>query len=180
MISSIRGLGLVAAAKEWNEAKQKLILPTLLRGKLVDAYIQLNETAWENLGTALMEAVGIARDPLTTGQAFMTRRQCAGETVRDYAADINKLFKESYPEEAQSSPILLQRYLTSLATPICRQLLLKGKPTTIEQAITDATGIEYALNFEPVSEQSSEINAIHKSSPLPDNSDSQKLHTLVE
>ena len=66
---------LVAAAKEWNEAKQKLILLTLLRGKLVDAYMQLNETARENLGTikkALMEAVGIARDPLTTGQAFMT------------------------------------------------------------------------------------------------------------
>ena len=64
--------------------------------------------------------------------------------------------------------------------PICCQLLLKGKPTTIEQAITDTTGIEYALNFEPVSEQSSEINAIHKSSPLPDNSDSRKLYALVE
>jgi len=57
---------------------------------------------------------------------------------------------------------------------------LKIKPTTIEQTITDATSIEYALNFEPVSEQSSEINAIHKSSPLPDNSDSWKLHALVE
>jgi len=28
---------LVATAKEWNEAKQKLKLPTLLRGKLVGA-----------------------------------------------------------------------------------------------------------------------------------------------
>jgi len=98
-----------------------------------------------------MEAVGIACDPLTAGQAFMNRHQSAGETVRDYAADIKKLFKESYPEEAQSSPILLQRFLTILAAPIGRQLLLKGKPTTIEQAITDATSIEYALNFEPVS-----------------------------
>ena len=111
---------MVAAAKEWNEAKQKLILPTLFHGKLLDAYIQLNETARENLGTikkALMEAVGIVRDPLTAGQAFMSRHQSAGETVRDYAADIKKLFKESYPEEAQSSPILLQRFLTGLAAP---------------------------------------------------------------
>jgi len=49
-----------------------------------------------------MEAAGIVRDPLTAGQAFMNRHQSAGEIVRDYAADIKKLFKESYPEEAQS------------------------------------------------------------------------------
>jgi len=142
--------------------------------------IQLNETARGNLGTikkALMEAVGIVSDPLTAGQAFMNQHQSAGETVRDYAADIEKLFKESYPEDAQSSPILLQRFLTGLVAPICCQLLLKDKPTTIEQAITS---IEYALKFEPVSEQPSEINAIHKSSLPPDNSDSRKLHALVE
>ena len=171
---------LVASAKEWDEAKQKLILPTLLRGKLVDVYVQLNETARANLGNvkkALMKGVGIARDPLTAGQAFMSRHQSAGETVRDYTADIKRLFKEAYPEKAQASPILLQRFLTGLAPPICRQLLLRGTPTTLEQAITDATSIEYALKFEPVSE---EVNVVHKPRPLPDNSDSQKLHTLVE
>jgi len=57
---------------------------------------------------------------------------------------------------------------------------LKGKPITIEKAITNATSIKYALNFEPVSEQRREINAIHKSSLPPDNSDSRKLHALVE
>ena len=41
---------LVASAKEWDEAKQKLILPTLLRGKLVDAYVLLNETARSSFG----------------------------------------------------------------------------------------------------------------------------------
>ena len=30
---------LVASVKEWNEEKQKVILPTLLYGKLVDNYI---------------------------------------------------------------------------------------------------------------------------------------------
>ena len=175
---------LVASAKEWDEAKQKLILPTLLRGKLVDAYVLLNETARSSLGNikkALMEGVGISRDPLTTGQAFMSRHQSTGEAVRDYAADIKKLFKESYPEEAQTSPILLQRFLTGLSPPICRQLLLRGKPTTLEQAIADATSIEYALNFEPIPEECSEVNIVHKPRPQPvDNSDSQKLHSLVE
>ena len=94
---------LVASAKEWDESKQKLILPTLLRGKLVDVYVQLNETACANLGNvkkALMEGVGIARDPLTAGQEFMSQHQSSGETVRDDAVDIKKLFKEAYTKEA--------------------------------------------------------------------------------
>jgi len=33
---------LVATAKEWDDAKKKLILPTLLRGKLVDVYVALD------------------------------------------------------------------------------------------------------------------------------------------
>ena len=51
-----------------------------------------------------MESVGIARDPLTTGQAFMCRHQGTGEAVRDYVMDLKKLFKESYPDESPNSP----------------------------------------------------------------------------
>ena len=133
---------LVASAKEWDAAKQKLILPTLLRGKLVDSYVALNESARETLVSikkALMKSVGIARDPLTAGQAFMCRHQGVGEAVRDYATDLKK--------GSQASPILLQRFLTGLSPPVCCQLLLKGKPGALDQAITDATSIEYALNF---------------------------------
>ena len=35
---------LVSAAKEWNTEKQALILPTLLGGKLVDYYVNLDAT----------------------------------------------------------------------------------------------------------------------------------------
>ena len=67
----------VTSAKEWDRAKQKLILPILLRGKLVDAYILLNDTACTSLGNikkalALMEGVGISHDLLTIGQAFIS------------------------------------------------------------------------------------------------------------
>ena len=34
---------LVAAAKEWDEEKQVTIIPTLLRGNLVDAYVELED-----------------------------------------------------------------------------------------------------------------------------------------
>jgi len=49
----------------------KLILPTLLHGKLVDSYVTLSETFCDNLGNvkkALMESVRI---PITAGQMFM-------------------------------------------------------------------------------------------------------------
>ena len=33
-------LELIAAAKEWDEEKQLKVLPTMLRGKLLDTYIE--------------------------------------------------------------------------------------------------------------------------------------------
>ena len=171
---------LVASAKEWNDTKKKLILPTLLRGKLVDVYIALDEETrgdLPNTKTALMQSAGVLRDPLTAGQAFMSRRQGTGETVRDYAMHLKKLFVESYPGEAQTSVILLQRFLTGLSPSICRQLLLKGKPTSLAYAITDATGIEYALNFEPAQE-SCEINVVKPGTA--GNDESKKLQSVIE
>ena len=58
--------------------------------------------------------------------------------------------------------------------------MLKGKPSALEQVITDATSIEYALNFEPALEEPTEVNVIHKQHPLPVNEDSQKIQTLME
>ena len=119
---------LVSSAKKWNEAKQKLILPTLL-SKLVYSYVALDEMACSSLGNikkALMESMGIARDPLTAGQAFMCCHQGAGKAVRDYVMDLKKLFKKSYPDESPNSPILLQRLLTGLHHQYAASFCLKG------------------------------------------------------
>ena len=40
---------LVAVAKEWNEAKQLTIVPTLLRGKLIDFYTELDDATKTDL-----------------------------------------------------------------------------------------------------------------------------------
>ena len=147
---------LVAAAKEWNDDKQKVILPTLLRGKLVDIYMTLNGDTRGDLPVlkkTLMHQAGLLRDPLTASQSFMSRRQASGEKVSDFAEDLKKLFTESYPGEATTSPILLQRFLTGLLPAISRQLLLKGKPTPFDRAIQDASDIEFALTFEAPQEE---------------------------
>ena len=122
-----------------------------------------------------MESAGILWDPLRAGQAFMSHDQLTGETVRDYAMNLRKLFTESYPDEEQTSAILLQRFLTGLSPSICRQLLLKGKPMSLTNAITDATNIEYALNFEPIPDHQHEINVFHQKLAVSRNEESQKL-----
>ena len=114
---------LVASAKGWEAAKQKLILPTLLRGKLVDIYMGLGDDMRGDLKLlkkALMKHAGLVRDPLSAGQLFMTRHQLPGEKVNDFASELKKLFTESYPSEGTASAILLQRFMTGLSPPICR------------------------------------------------------------
>ena len=80
----------------------------------------------------------------------MARCQRSGEKVADFASDLKKLFKQRhiYPEEPHTSGILLQRFVTGLMSRISQQILLKGKPTKFEEAVTSAEGVEYALNFE--------------------------------
>jgi len=172
---------LVAGAKEWDAAKQKLILPTLLRGKLVDIYMNVDEETRGDLKLlkkALMMHAGLMRDPLSAGQQFMTRHQLPNEKVNDYASDLKKLFTESYPSEAMTSAILLQRFVTGLLPPICRQLLLKGQPTSLDNAIKGANDAEYALTFHPSSENVDEVNVIQQKS-LPQQK-TQGLEALLE
>ena len=157
---------LVASAKEWNADKQKVILPTLLRGKLVDYYAEFDEATrgdLERLKTSLMTKAGLVRDRLTSSQMFMTRSQWPEEKVADFVVELKKLFKEAYPAEELTSAILLQRFLTGLLPSIRRQLLLRGRPDTLQQAIQEATNVEYALNFDTGIEDTQDVNIIqHK------------------
>ena len=171
---------LVAGAKEWPVAKQKVILPTLLRGKLVDIYMGLDDTTRDDLKLlkkALMKDAGLVRDPLSAGQLFMTRHQLSGEKVNDFASELKKLFTESYPSEAMTSAMLLQHFMTGLSPPICRQLLLKGQPTTLEDAIKSATDAEYALTFDSMQERVEDVNVIHQKPPSQQNT--QVLEALL-
>jgi hypothetical protein len=164
---------LVSTAKEWSSEKQATILPTLLRGKLVDHYVDLDTATKADLKllkAALMKEAGLAQDPLTAGKLFISRSQRPGEKATDFAIHLKKLFKQAYPGEELTSGILLQRFLTGLAPPVSQQILLRGQPTSFDQAVENAKEVEYALNFETKSAESApkEINAIGKPHPMED------------
>ena len=161
---------LVATAKAVNGTtpdRKKLVLPILLRGELVEYYVErdVDEDTRGNLAnfkSFLMTKVGLVRDSLTSSQLFMSRSQLPGERILDYVADLKKLFTEAYETENSTSAILVQLFLTGLLPPIRHQLLLQGKPGTLTQAVKDAVKIEYALNFAGEADNSEEVNVVHR------------------
>ena len=154
---------LVAAAKDWNAAKRVMVLPMLLQGKLVDIYIELSKETRGDLvevKKVLMSKVGLTKDPLVTGKEFIARIQQDGEPVNTFTSERKLLFSQVYLSEESTSRILLQWFLTGLLPSLSCQVLLRGKPTSLEQAIKDAEEIEYALNFQTSVEQSKGINTL--------------------
>lgn len=80
---------LVTSTKEWNKAKQKPILSTLLsqRGKLVDYFVELNDKTKLDLQAVkqtLIQKVDLVKNPLLVGRLFSTRDQGLSESGRIY------------------------------------------------------------------------------------------------
>ena len=134
--------------------------------KLVEIYKRIDGTVWAV--TRSFSCHSIVYVPLP--------KPC--EKVNDFASDLRKLFVEAYPREEVTSTILLQRFVTGLLPGISRQLLLKGKPTTLDRAIADAGDIEFALTFESPHKDSQDINVVHCKPPV--QTDSQKLQSVLD
>ena len=60
--------------------------------------------------------------------------------------------------------------MTGLLLTISQQVLLQGKPKSLDASVEIAQGVEYALNFETTSTTSNtkKINAIGKPHPVED------------
>ena len=146
-----------AAANKWDNGRDLVILPALLRGKLQDFYTTLNDDERKDLATlkrALSDRAGLTKDPLASAKKFTEKKQDAKESVRYFEADLRKLFTEAYPgEDANESSVLLGRFVTGLLPEITRQMLLGGSPTTMEGAVKSAIEIERALGFQTVETQ---------------------------
>ena len=128
----------VAVAQKWDANKQLTVIPTLLRGKLIDYYVELDDGTKTDLAllkAALQEKAGKKEDPLMASRSFNQRNQGQNEKVTDFADALKKLFKTAYPGEAITSAVLLQRFLTGLRPEIGRQLLLRTKPTDFPAAV---------------------------------------------
>ena len=95
-----------------NANKWLAVIPTLLRGRLIDYYVELDDETKGDLRllkVALQERAGTKEDPLLASKNFNQRSQGPDEKVNDYASALKKLFKIPYPNEAATSTVLLQQ-----------------------------------------------------------------------
>jgi len=76
----------VAVAKEWDATKQLAVIPVLLRGKLIDYYVELDDAMKKDLKllrVALEETAGKKEDPLVASKNFTQRNQREGERMSE-------------------------------------------------------------------------------------------------
>ena len=141
----------MANAKGWDTARQLAVIPTLLRGKLIDYYVEFSDAARSNLGrlkAALLDRTGVKTDALLASKQFTRRSQGPDEKIKNFTFVLKQLFKEAYPAESLDSAVPLQHFLTGLRPEIGRQLLLCNRPDTFANAVKDAEEIENALAFD--------------------------------
>ena len=89
-------------------------MPTLLRGKLVNYYVDLDAATKADLNLlrmALMKKVGLIQDPLTAGKLAISCCKWSGRKAADFADHLRKLFKQAYPDKDLTSGIPLQCFL---------------------------------------------------------------------
>ena len=166
-----------------------VIVPTLLRGKLIDFDTELEDATKDDLAAlkaTLQEKAGFNTDPLVASRKFNLHDQQPNERVNDYVSDLKCLFKQVYPDEDANSAVLLQRFLTELQPLIVRQMLLRKKPENLNDAIEGAKAVEYALGFEDTEAGLSlePVNLLHRKDSRQQYNQLQdeylKLHKTVE
>ena len=153
-------LNLVAAAKKWDKAKQLSIVLALLRGKLVEIFVDLEDEEKADIKTmkrALSAQVGLTSDLLASDRRFNDRKQEPGEKVSNYAREIKRFYSRAYPGEDAQSIVLVQQFLIGLWASISQQLLLKEHPATMDKVLKGAIDVEYALQF---GQETVEVHAV--------------------
>ena len=77
---------LVIKEKEWNNAKQLMVIPTLLLSKLLNWYLDQRDeerSSMEELKKLLVRRASLCADPLAPAKKFMTRSQETTESISD-------------------------------------------------------------------------------------------------
>ena len=108
----------IAAANKWEGGRDLVILPALLRGKLLDIYMQLPDSDKADLATlkkTLADRAGLTRDPLLSAKRIGERYQELRESVREFEMALCKLFTEAYrypDDDVKTASVLLGRFVT--------------------------------------------------------------------
>ena len=128
------------------------VLPALLCGKHLDFYAALGDS--EKIDLHYSQAGPgregrIDEEPFHSSKAVWRAAQEARESIRDFELALRKLFAQAYPGiDANTSAVLLGRFITGLHSEITRQILLVGTPDKLDSTVQHDIRIERALTIE--------------------------------
>eukprot|EP00731_Ephydatia_muelleri_P025807 Em0017g890a len=120
----------IAAANKWEGGRDLVILPALLRGKLLDIYMQLPDSDKADLATlkkALADRAGLTRDPLLSAKSGVKNYESHSEILRWRCASCS---------------------LKRLRPELARQVLLYGTPTNLDDAVKNVIRVERAMGLD--------------------------------
>ena len=84
-----------------------------------------------------------------------------------------------HEETVSTSGVLRQRFLTGLRSNITKHILLKGNPTTLDEAVKDAVSIERALAFED-DQRIAPVQAVNARTPSEPPGGNEELQKMLD
>ena len=137
---------LVSTAKEWNAAKQTAVLPTLLWGKLVDHYIDLNDTTMADLRLIKDSLDGENK----LDARFLDCRKAVYGSLPTHRWKGRRFCSESEEAIQACIPCRQSTDVRDSSTMGCDRIATHPNTTSrkrLDAAMEIAQGVEYALNL---------------------------------
>ncbi|KAF6203650.1 hypothetical protein GE061_001982 [Apolygus lucorum] len=143
----------VARSNGWSEQRKAQKLASSLRGpalSILSTLLPCERTEWVPLTTALSKRFGQQNLGPKWQANLEARRQRAGESLSDLAADIEKMTRLALPgwPESCKDQMGVRAFLKALADEDLRRVLAAAVPLSVQDALTRAQLIESAMNKE--------------------------------
>jgi len=142
-----------ADAMNWTPATRKVVLPTMLRGTAEIVFNGINRTeladfSYDDLLAVLKTRFSPALSQEIKSTELHARRQLPLEPVIQYAASIQQLTHESYPDiDADTRNQLMKRFFLAGLYPEIWKLVIPQNPNTFTDAELTARKAEAQLHI---------------------------------
>lgn len=140
--SWLKNFDRIAIANEWNLEKKRTTLPAFLRDRAAEFYESLDEDIQDNYGD-LCKALRNRFIPKELQSLYYSNLfqacQRDGQTVEDFASEINKLAVRAYSDmkREQKDVLIKEHFIQGLKQDIKRFVMLSN-PSTFEEAFRSA------------------------------------------
>ena len=139
------------------------MLPTLLEGEVLAAWMELTEEEKRDFGVVKEKLIRkLAPLEFVSLEQFQKRAIFPGESIGMYLYELKRLLRQAMPELAEdaSQQLLIHQFLAGLPAPVSRQLQAVGNTTNLEQIVECAKVLMVVDSSEKVAAVQSENSEV--------------------